>query len=333
MPGKLIGPPRILSHTKWWMAAALLPLVIYGEAQTGSALEIDSPRVTIEPRARVQPQPRAQGSDIRVDVNVVLIPVTVTDPLGRPVLGLSSDAFHLSEDGIDQPLAHLVKQDAPLSIGFVFDASKSMESKLDKSREAISQLMRFSTAGDEYFLVNFNDSPRLLSGFTRDTQDIENALLEIQPMGWTALLDAIHLSVNHMKRARNSRRVLVVLSDGGDNNSRYNEREIRELLRESNVSLYAIGILGKMVTAGAVKLLSSLAEDTGGRLFPVHNLRQLPEAAEELNAAVRDQYVLAYYPSNSKRDGKYRRVQVKVAAPANVPSVHASWRLGYYAPE
>src|SRR5215469_3764875 len=278
----MIGPPRILSHASFWLlVTALLPLSVYGEPQTGSAPESDRPKVSIEPRGR--PQPGSQGSNIRVDVSVVLIPVTVTDPLGKPVMGLPSEAFHLSEDGVEQPLAHLVKQDAPLSIGFVFDASKSMENKLDKSREAISQLLGFSTAGDEYFLVNFNDNPTLLSGFTRDTQDIQKALMGIQPMGWTALLDAIQLSVNHMKKAKNSRRVLVVLSDGGDNNSRYNEREIRELLRESNVSLYAIGILGRMVTAGAMKLLSSLAEETGGRLFPVHNLRQLPEAAEKLN--------------------------------------------------
>jgi VWFA-related protein len=226
-----------------------------------------------------------------------------------------------------------VKQDAPLSVGFVFDASKSMETKLDKSREAIAQLLRFSAAGDEYFLVDFNDNPSLLSGFTRDTEEIQKAMLAIQPMGWTSLLDAIHLSVNHMKKAKNTRRVLVVLSDGGDNNSRYNEREIRELLRESNVSLYAIGILGKMVTASAMKLLGTLAEETGGRLFPVHSVHQLPEAIEKLNTAVREQYVLAYYPSNSTRDGKYRRVQVKVVVPPNLSPVHASWRLGYYAPE
>lgn len=329
-------PERVKrSHLRWLRGLLLgfFPLLAWAQQQAVGPVETrdDSPRVSIVPRGR--PRPAARGAEIRVDVNEVLIPVTVTDLLGKPVLGLSSQAFHVSEDGVEQPLARLVNQDAPLSVGLVFDASKSMDDKLDKSREAVAQLLRFSGPGDEYFLVEFNDRPTLLSRFTRDAQKIQDALLAIQPTGWTSLLDAIQLSVNHMKSAKNPRKILVVLSDGGDNNSRYNEREIRELLRESNVSLFAIGILGRMVTAGAMKLLGNLADETGGHLFPVHNVRQLPETMEKLNSAVRDQYVLAYYPTNSTRDGKYRRVRVNVIAPPNVPSVHASWRLGYYAPE
>lgn len=329
-------PERVKrSHLQWLPGLLLGFFPILACAQQPAvgpvATRDDSPRVSIVPRGRPRPAPR--GAEIRVDVNEVLIPVTVTDLFGQPVLGLSSEAFHVSEDGVEQPLARLVNQDAPLSVGVVFDASKSMDDKLDKSREAVAQLLRFSAPGDEYFLVEFNDRPTLLSGFTPDAQEIQDALLAIQPTGWTSLLDAIQLSVNHMKRAKNPRKVLVLLSDGGDNNSRYNEREIRELLRESNVSLFAIGILGRMVTAGAMKLLGNLADETGGHLFPVHNVRQLPETIEKLNSAVRDQYVLAYYPTNSTRDGKYRRVRVNVVAPPNVPSVHASWRLGYYAPE
>ena len=287
-------------------------------------------RVDIAPRSR--PEPKGAGGDIRVDVNVVLIPVTVTDPLGKPVLGLHLDAFHVSEDGVEQPVAQLVNQDTPLSVGLVFDASKSMDNKLDQSRAAITQLLKTSIPGDEYFLVSFNDKPELLSRFTSQPDDIQSALQSIRPMGWTALLDAIHLSVNHVKKGKNSRRALVVLSDGGDNNSRFNQHEVRELLRESDVSLYAIGILGRMVTAGAMKLLSNMAEETGGRLFQVHNVNQLPEAITKLSAALREQYMLAYYPTNANRDGKYRRVQVRVVPPPNSPSMHASWRVGYYAP-
>ena len=186
--------------------------------------------------------------------------------------------------------------------------------------------------GDEYSLFSFNDNPKLLWGFTREPGDIQSALMSIQPAGWTALLDAIHMSVNYMKRAKNTRKALVVLSDGGDNNSRFNQHEIRELLRESDITLYAIGILGRMVTAGAMKLLSNLAEETGGRLFPVRNVNQLPEAVAKLNAALRDQYMLAYYSTNHARDGKFRRVQVRLVPPPSSPLLHASWRSGYYAP-
>jgi VWFA-related protein len=307
--------------------------IAYGASQPASeepSHSEDQPRVNIIPRH--QPTADNAKSDIRVDVNVVLIPVTVTDPLGTPVLGLHPESFQVLEDGVEQPVAHLITQDAPLSVGFVFDASKSMESKLDKSRAAIAEIMKTSMPGDEYSLVSFNDNPKLLGGFTAEPGDIQNALMSIQPMGWTALLDAIHMSVNHMKRAKNTRKALVVLSDGGDNNSRFNQHEIRELLRESDVTLYAIGILGRMVTAGAMKLLSNLAEETGGRLFPVHNVNQLPEAVAKLNAALRDQYMLAYYPTNRARDGKFRRVQVRLVPPPSSPLLHASWRSGYYAP-
>jgi Ca-activated chloride channel family protein len=206
-----------------------------------------------------------------------------------------------------------------------------MENKIDRSREGIADILRTSIPGDEYFLVGFNDKPRLLCGFTAEPKKIEDALMSVKPIGWTALLDAIQLSLSQIKRAKNLRRALVVLSDGGDNNSRFSQHEIRELLRESDVSLFAIGILGPTVPAGATRLLSNLAEETGGRLFRVHNVSQLPEAVEKLNSALRDQYVLAYYPKNSVRDGKYRHVQVRLVNAPNLPSLRASWRAGYYA--
>jgi VWFA-related protein len=263
---------------------------------------------------------------------LVLIPVTVTDPLGNSVSGLPSDVFHVSEDGVEQTVARVATQDASVSLGFVFDSSKSMENKLDKSREGITDILRNSTPGDEYFLVQFNDKPTLVCSFTADPRGIEDGLMSVRPMGWTALLDAVHLAVNHMKRAKNARRALVVLSDGGDNNSRFTKHEIRDLLRESDVTLFAIGIKGPMVAPGSFGLLSDLAEETGGRLFPVRHIKDLPEAVAKLNKALRDQYVLAYYPKNSSRDGKYRRVQVRIATPPAAPPLRASWRAGYYAP-
>jgi len=288
------------------------------------------PQVSIV--SRPKPHSSKKASDIRVDVRVVLVPVTVTDRTGNPVLGLPQEAFHVSEEGVEQTVARVVRQDAPLSVGLVFDASNSMQNKLDSSREAIAQILRTSVTGDEYSLVEFNDRPTVLCGFTPEPKTIEDALLSVRPIGWTALLDAIHLSVNRMKKAKNARRALIVLSDGGDNNSRFTRHEIRDLLRESDVSLYAIGILGPMVPASAMNLLSSLAEETGGRLFPVHGVKQLPDAVSKLNKALREQYLLAYYPTNSTRDGKYRRLQVRLAAPPNSPGLRASWRSGYYAP-
>jgi len=288
------------------------------------------PQVSIIPRER--PKAQGQTTDISVDVNVAIIPVTVTDPLGNTVTGLPIEAFHVLENGVEQPISHLGTSDAPLSVGIVFDASNSMLYKLDKSRKAIDYLLNASTPGDEYFLVEFGDKPKLLFGFTEDTHEIQGALQSIRATGWTSLLDAIHLSVGQMKKAKNPRRALVILSDGGDNNSAITHGEIRRLLRETDVSLYVIGILGPMVTPASKNLLRELAEDTGGRLFPVRSVDELPDATAKLNTALRDQYLLAYYPTNANRDGKYRRVQVRVVAPPNFPSLRISSRSGYYAP-
>jgi Ca-activated chloride channel family protein len=269
---------------------------------------------------------------VRVDVNLVLVPVTVTDPVGKPVLGLPRQAFQVFEDGVEQRIVHFTNEDAPVSLAILFDASASMDKKIDKSREAVARLFQTSIPGDEYLLISFNDSPRLVSEFTGDAGELQDRLALIRPRGWTALLDAIYLGVNRMKTARNTRKALLVVSDGGDNNSRFTASEIRSLLRESDVSVYAIGILGGGVTKRSMKLLSKLAEETGGRLFPVSKLSELPEVVASISMALRDQYVLGYRPSNAERDGKYRRVKVKIAPPPNATPLRASWRTGYYAP-
>jgi len=278
-------------------------LILAGAASIGGLLQGGEPggepRVAIVPRAHVETKP---AGNIRVDVNEVNIPVTVTDLLGKPVLGLQSDTFHIYEDGVEQTIARLSQEDSPLSIGLLFDASASMRGKLERSREAVVQLLKTSMPGDEYFLVQFNDSPKLLSRFTSNAGEIEAALAVIQPRGWTALLDALYLSLNQAKHARNPRRALVVLSDGGDNNSRFSEHELRSLLRESDVSLYAIGMTGRM--------------------FPIGNINQLPQAMSKVSAALREQYNLVYSPRNSARDGKYRRVQVKLTPPRGFSPLH-----------
>jgi VWFA-related protein len=304
-------------------AAFLSTFLFGGEPQSDPATD---PRVSIIPRARTDSKP---SGNIRVDVNEVAIPVTVTDILGKPVLGLPPEAFHLFENGQEQPITRLSQEETPLSIGLVFDASASMQGKLDRSRAAISQLLKDSVPGDEYFLVEFNDSARLLSNFTSDAGQIEEAMQAIQPRGWTALLDALYFSVNRVKHGRNPRRALVILSDGGDNTSRYSEHELRALLRESDASLYAIGMTGRFSN---MDMLSKLAAETGGRLFRCGNIAELPDAMAKLSTALREQYTLVFTPKNPANDGKYNRVQLKLTPPPGFPRLHAYWRSGYYAP-
>jgi len=297
---------------------------------TLAGADAETPRINITPRIRARPQAVVNAS-IRVDAKLVLIPVTVTDTFGAPFQGMTPDRFRLFEDGVEQRVKYFAAQDAPVSLGVVFDASRSMEGKLDESRAAISRFFRTSMAGDEYFLVEFSDRPRLLSGFTTSTAVIEKSLIGIKPKNWTALLDAVYMSIHQMKHASNSRRALLILSDGGDNNSRYTENEIKSRVREADVSIYSIG-LGAGLVKRHVRLLKQLSNETGGEYCQADKMTDLPDAIERISAAIRHQYLLGYSSSNSSNDGMYRKIQVTVKQSPEKPPLHASWRNGYYAP-
>ena len=297
-------------------------------------------QVTIEPRpkpsVRAEPVPK---SNIRVDSTLVLIPVTVTDPMNRFVTGLEKENFKVFEAGKEQELSQFSSEDAPLSVGVVFDCSGSMGSKLEKSRQAVSQFFKTANPEDEFFLVQFHDSAELIQPFTTSLEEIQNRLTFTQSKGRTALLDAIYLALHETKKAKNPRKALLVISDGGDNNSRYTEGEIKNLVKEADTQIYAIGIYepaeSRARTAEELAgpgLLTDIAEQTGGRQYAVENLNELPDIAAKIGVELRNQYILGYSPQNQEHDGKYRRVQVKLIQPRGLPPLRAFWRLGYYAP-
>lgn len=300
----------------------------------------EDPKVEITPRAkRAAGAPDVPRGDIRVQSTLVLIPVTVTDPLNRFVTGLDRENFRLFEDKSEQKVTHFASEDAPLSVGLVFDVSGSMGSKLDKSRQAAAQFFKTANPEDEFFLIEFNDRPEMVVGFTTHLEEIQNRLTFTQSKGRTALLDAVYLALNTMKKATRPRKALLIISDGGDNSSRYTESEIKNRVREADVQIYAIGIFEPIASRGRTpeemsgpSLLSEIAEQTGGRHFPVDNLNELPDVAAKIGVELRNQYVLGYTPTNLERDGKYRKVQVKLVQPRGLPPLRASWRLGYYAP-
>jgi VWFA-related protein len=214
-----------------------------------------------------------------------------------------------------------------------------MGAKLQKSRQAAAQFFKTANPQDEFFLVQFNDRPELAVKFTTDVEEIQNRLTFIQSKGRTAMLDSIYLAMHEMRRARNPRKALLVISDGGDNSSRYTESEIKNLVREADVQVYAIGIFEPMGSRGRTAeelsgpgLLTEIAEQTGGRHFPVDNLNELPDVAAKIGIELRNQYMLGYTPRNQEKDGKYRRVSVKLVQPRGLPPLRAYWRLGYYAP-
>jgi Ca-activated chloride channel family protein len=280
----------------------------------------------------------------RADSTLVLVPVSVTDPSNRYVLGLGKEDFHLYEDDVEQKVTHFSNEDAPLSIGLLVDTSGSMGAKLDTSRRAVSEFLKTLNASDEAFLVQFSDQAQLAVPLTSDARAIESSMTTATSGGLTALLDAVNLGLQQMKRAKNPRKALLVISDGGDNNSRYTATQISDLVREADVQIYAMGVFepslsfglggGKLGTAemDGPRLLSAIAEQTGGRALAATNLRELPGIAERIGIELRNQYVLAYTPQNPGHDGKYRKIEVKLQQPKALPALKARWRLGYYAP-
>lgn len=279
------------------------------------------------------------GIDLHVETTLVEIPVTVTDSLNRFVLGLGKDDFHIFEDGVEQSIQHFSGEDAPLSVGLVFDESGSMDYKLRTSQAALEQFLKTMTAGDEAFLVEFSDTAKVSVPFTSKPADIQSALKAIQPGGLTALLDAVNLALREMKNAKNPRKAIVIISDGGDNNSKYTAQQIEDLVREADVQIYAMGVFEPTLSFGlspeeisGPKLLSEIARQTGGRAFAAALTGDLPSVAARIAVELRNQYVLGYYPKSQARDGKYRKVEVKVSQPAGVSGLKAHWRQGYYAP-
>jgi VWFA-related protein len=273
------------------------------------------------------------------ETTLVLIPATVSDRSNRFVLGLHKEDFHLFEDGVEQKISRLSGEDAPLSIGLVFDISGSMDTKLRISRQAAVQFLKTLNPQDEAFLIEFGDKANLSAGFTSDTKEIENQLNSLQPGGLTAMLDASEMALREMKKAKNPRKAIVIVSDGGDNNSHYSAAQIQTLVREADVQIYAMGVFDSIFIPGlpneqvsGPRLLSQLAEQTGGRAFAASNASDLPSVAARIGIELRNQYVLEYTPRNQSKDGKYRKVELKVTEPEGLPNLKLRWRLGYYSP-
>jgi Ca-activated chloride channel homolog len=281
----------------------------------------------------------AVGQPLIRNVNMVLVPVTVLDPYDRLVTGLEADNFRMYEDGVEQEIIHFSEDDVPISIGVIFDASGSMSDKLAKEKTAAMQFFQTANPQDEFFLVDFSDRAELMSPFTSDLSQLRDRLMFTRDAGRTALFDAIYLGLSQMRGAHNSRKALLIISDGGENHSRYSEGDVREYLKESDVQLYAIGIYEPLADryrtpeeGEGPALLQELADMSGGRVFPVSNVNDLPDIAEKISMELRNQYVLGYKPGNYQNDGKWRKIKVELRPPRGLPPLRAYFKRGYYAP-
>jgi Ca-activated chloride channel family protein len=279
------------------------------------------------------------ATGLHMDVDLALINVTVTDPYNRLVTGLDPDNFRVYEDNIEQEVVTFSSEDVPISIGVIFDFSGSMANKIGKAREAALQFFKTANPQDEFFLVSFNERAELTSAFTNSIEDLQSRMMLTAPKGRTALLDAIYLGLSQMRGARNGKRALLILSDGGDNHSRYNESDIKRLVKEADTQLYAIGIFDPLgyrnrtpEELNGPSLLGEVTELTGGRVFAVENLNELPDIASKIGMELRNQYVLGYRPSNKAHDARWRKIKIKLRAPKGLPPLNVYSKTGYYAP-
>jgi Ca-activated chloride channel family protein len=276
---------------------------------------------------------------LHLDVDLALVNVTVTDPYNRLVTGLDPDNFRVYEDNVEQEVVTFSSEDVPISIGVIFDMSGSMANKIGKAREAAVQFFKTANPQDEFFLVSFNERAELTSAFTNSVEDLQSRMMLAAPKGRTALLDAIYLGLSQMRGAKNGKRALLILSDGGDNHSRYNESDIKRLVKEADTQLYAIGIFDPLgyrnrtpEELNGPSLLSEVTEMTGGRVFAVENLNDLPDIASKIGMELRNQYVLGYRPSNKAHDARWRKIKIKLRAPKGLPPLNVYSKTGYYAP-
>jgi Ca-activated chloride channel homolog len=296
-------------------------------------------QVTIQPRPKpAPPEEKKPKANIRVDTNLVLVPVTVCNPYNQPVTGLEKEHFKIFDDKVEQTITQFSMDDEPVAVGLVFDVSGSMGNKLRESRQAAAEFFKTANRDDEFFLVEFSDTPKLVSPMGTSIEEIQNQLTFSPSKGRTALLDAVFLAMHEMKKSQKNRKALLIISDGGDNASRYTEGELRSLVRESDVMIYAIGVFESAGVrsrspeeASGPGLLSDLCDQTGGRHFPAE-ISELPDIAAKIGVELRNRYVLGYIPTDQQHDGRYHPLVVKVIPPHGLPALHAYWRRGYYAP-
>ena len=271
---------------------------------------------------------------IKTDVKLVLVPVSVTDSNERFVTGLSQDNFKIFDNNKLQKIQTFSMEDTPVSVGIILDMSGSMGDKVERIRDAVNQFCEEANPQDEFFMIVFADEPKMAVDFTTNTNEVEKELLFTQPKGRTSLLDAIYMGLHKMKHARYGKKALLIISDGGDNHSRYGEKEVKSLARESDVMIYSIGIFDRYVPTQeemmGPQLLSDIAAPSGGQAYTIDNPNDMPAVARHIGTELRTQYVLAYRPQDPPQNGKWRKIRVKLLLPRRFPFLRAHAKTGYY---
>lgn len=286
------------------------------------------PIIGIQPRQKSLPVEELRRPDLRADTSLVLIPVSVSDPRGRPVAGLTAENFRITDNKVPQTITSFSMEDEPVALGLVFDTSDSMRNSLAQARRAAALFVATANPGDQFLLVEFDSKPRMTVPLTDDLAHIRYELTFTQSRGSTAMIDAVYMAMHEIKKSPRQRKALILVSDGDDNNSRYSVGELRSVLQESEVLVYAVGMFGG--EAANPGLMRAIAEETGGRMFVANS--GLPNIAAAISLDLRNRYVLGYVPTDRARNGLYHKVDVELLPPKGLPKLRAHWRRGYFAP-
>jgi len=273
-----------------------------------------------------------QEATFRTDSRLVVLNVSVFDKDGKIVRNLDKTAFTVYENGEKQTLSVFRQEDVPISLGLIIDTSASMTNKRDRVASAALAMVKASNPQDEVFIINFNESAVLARDFTSDTKDLESALRNLEPKGETAMRDALRLGIEHLRHsAHRDKKVLLVVTDGEDNSSVETQAHLVQVAQQNDVIIYAVGLLGAEEpesAARAKRQLTELTQQTGGRAWFPNDVAEIARITPEIAHEIRNQYTLAYTPTNLAADGAFRKIRVA----ADVPGALVRTRSGYYAP-
>jgi Ca-activated chloride channel family protein len=289
---------------------------------------------TVTPKPDQTQLQKPRDGRITLSTDVVSVTVSLTDPYGRFVTGLGKDHFEVFDDKVQQPIVHFTDEDAPVSLGIVYDVSGSMKERIKRSIRALRRFIATSHNDDDFFLIAFNDRARLAEDFTTSGDRILSHLMFVNPHGSTALYDAVYLAVEKAQQGRHPRKAILIISDGQDNNSRYTYKELRNRVKEADVQIYAIGITDpasdELVGFGR-SALEEITRVTGGRAyFPnAYNEPELVETCTRIALELRHQYSIGFYPTDVTSDAKWHKVQVKVIPPRGLGHLSLSYKGGY----
>ena len=307
------------------------------------AILLSSLVLLAQDKSQPQKSDKDKGYTLSVETLEVQLPISVLDKEGRPVNGLTKDHFQIFEDKIQQTIKTFKHEDIPLSIGLIIDNSGSMRNKRERVNSAALAFVRESNPDDETFIVNFDDSAYLEQDFTGSIGDLIDALDNIDARGETALYDAVYLSADHVKAGKKDKKALLLITDGEDNVSKYGINKVYEALKQSKVTLYAVGLLEENDQRGglfkkppskkAKEDLEKFAEITGGQSFFPKNIDEVEDLVKHIAHDLRNHYTVSYTPTNTKLDGSYRDIAVKVNPPKNLGKITWHTKQGYYAPK